>query len=247
MAELLILNTAAMLHFLIPLAIFATTNIAKHFVTEQEEEGIAAGIARGSEEAVQEVQSLLSRQFKHALIRLSINSLLLIAAVLLIPVLFSHAAAVFLIALSYFISLLQGIWQSLHYLRFFKDIYRSHRLNLKIYLEARIYERVYEIAAAEAAQKTDNLWHQFFGSRSAQDIAQTIARHSAVNASTLIWAYLWKKGLLWIIVLITYYLLARFLVIPFLISQETQLSLLDTLIYPIVFTLNYFAHGLYHP
>ena len=216
MAELLILNTAAMLHFLIPLAIFATTNIAKHFVTEQEEEGIAAGIARGSEEAVQEVQSLLSRQFKHALIRLSINSLLLIAAVLLIPVLFSHAAAVFLIALSYFISLLQSIWQSLHYLRFFKDIYRS-------------------------------LWHQFFGSRSAQDIAQTIARHSAVNASTLIWAYLWKKGLLWIIVLITYYLLARFLVIPFLISQETQLSLLDTLIYPIVFTLNYFAHGLYHP
>lgn len=233
-----------MLHFLIPLAVLATTNIAKHFVTEQEEEGIAAGIAHSSEE----VQSLLNRQFKRALIRLSINSLLLIAAVLLSP--FSHATAMFLIALSYFISLfslLRGIWRSLHFLRFFKDFYRSYRLNFKIYLEACIYERVYEIAAAEVAQKTDNLWHQFFGSRSAQDIAQTIARHSAVNASTLIWAYLWKKGLLWIIVLITYYLLARFLVIPFLISQETQLSLLDTLIYPIVFTLNYFAHGLYHP
>lgn len=230
-----------MLYFLISLAAYAAGNMAKNFVAEQEEAGIAAGIARASKEAVQEVHTLLSRQFKQAIIRLSINTVALISAVLLIPALFSHAAAVFLIALSYLLSMLHGGWQCLHYLRFFKDIYRSHRLNLKTYLEARIYERVYAIAAAEATQKTNNLWHQFFGSRSADVIAQTIARHSAVNAGGLIWQYLIRKGILWLLALLSYYLLARFFVIPFLISRETQLSLLETFIYPFVFTIDYFG------
>ena len=229
-----------MIQFIIPVAVLAAKRFGNSLAAEKEDAAIAQGIIDGTREAESELKRLINHHLRAAVINLSVNSALVIAAVLLLPLWLSRGHTLLAIASIYLLSIIHGAYNTLKTLRTCHTIYKSHGFNVKKFVENEIFQRVYEIAFAEAKSQTDNVWHWLFGQKTAADIAGHIARESAVNATALIAEYVLKKTVFVMLMIAVYYLLARMIVIPFLVMQETQMPFWQTLIHPFVFALQYF-------
>lgn len=229
-----------MIKLAIPVVAAVLKVVGASLVGDKEDAAIAQGIVEGTRQAENEVRGLINRHLRAAVFRLTVNSALVIAAVLLLPLWFAHQFALFAIACIYVASLLHGGYNLLKTFRICRTIYQKHGFDVKGFVEYEIFRRVYEQAFAQASAQTDNVWHWLFGQKSAADIAERIARESAVNATALIVDYVLKKTVFVVLVIAVYYALARMVVIPFLLTQESQMPFWQTLWYPFYFALQYF-------
>lgn len=231
-----------MIQFIIPLAMLAAKRFGDKLVEDKEDVAIAEGILEGTRQAEAELKAQVNRHLWRAVIRLSVNSALVIIAVLALPLFLARESVLLSIAWVYLFSMLHGVFHFGQSLRAAWRIYKAHRLNIKKYIEHAVFERVYEVAYRQAHSQTDNIWHHIFGQKSAADIAERIAQQSAVNATALLLDYVLKRIVFIVFVIVVYYLLSRVVVIPYLVLRETQLSFWQTLLYPFAFTIDYFWH-----
>lgn len=223
----------------------AVTFGIKTYVSNKIADAISSGIREGVETAQKEVLKAIYKGLYNAFSNVCINIVLLVAAVYFLPLFASREASIFIVANVYLASLIHGVYNCISSIPVTYKIVRHYRFDLKSYLKDELYKEAYSCAYERAKHKIDNAFFlskpfvYLFGS-APREIAYKIALPTSIKASEIIYHEIIKKVSIIVMLLTLYYALFRYIVAPFLIEDVTGLSVMDTLIYPFIFSVEYF-------
>jgi hypothetical protein len=204
----------------------------KGYVASSISEAIVEGTYFAKNQTIKELYKLFIKSF----ITISINLIFLLIAVYGFPYLVNKNTSIIIISLVYLSSILQGILNVKRKISTIKIMVTKYKLNIKKYIQDQIYEEAYY----EASKKIRNLG---FFSRKMNDwfgeSAHSIARKISESAIERVFREAGKGFFRLFIILISYYLIARLIVTPFLINSSTSMSTIEVVTYPLIFSLNF--------
>lgn len=204
----------------------------KGYVASSVSEAITEGTHFAKNQTIKEIYKLLIKSF----VTITINLVFLLIAVYGFPYLVNKNTSIIIISLVYLSSILQGIINVKNKIRILKMIATKYKFNVKKYIKDQIYEEAYY----EASKKIENLgffskkMNDWFG-----ESAHSIARKISESAIERVFREAGKGFFRLLIILISYYLIARLIVTPFLIDSSTSMSTIEVVTYPLIFSLNF--------
>lgn len=205
----------------------------KSYVSSSISEAINNGSFMAKNQTIREIYKIFISSF----LTITINLILLIIAVYGFPYFLEMNTSILIIASVYISSILHGLIKLKKQLPIIKKIATKYKFNIKNYIKDQIYEEAYYEASSKIrnlgfiARKVNNL----FG-----ESAHSIARKISESAIERVFREAGKAFMHLTIMLITYYLISRLVVTPFLINNSTSLSTIDLLLYPFIFSFEYF-------
>lgn len=232
-----------MIWFLAPVATFAIKKYISGEIANAVHDGIEEGIKTAKTTAVNAIYKGLYAAFSN----ISINTIILLLAVYLIPLFAEKDVSIFIIANIYLASIIHGLYNTCTKIPVAYEIAFKYRLNLKSYLEDEIYSKAYSEARARATTKIDDTFILFkpfvyvFGD-SPEEIAHRVARPTSIKASNIIFHEVIKKASIIATFIAAYYALFRYAVAPFLLYDVTGMGVTDILIHPFIFSIKYFSN-----
>ena len=224
----------------------AATAIIKNYVSSKISDAISDGVREGSEIAKTEVLNTIYKGLYGAFFNISINIALLLIAVYLFPLFLKKEISIFFIANVYLASVIHGGYNTLSKISVVYAIAFKYQLNFKSYIKDEIYSKAYKEThrrASNEIEKTFFLFKPFvyvFG-HTPNEIAHRVARGVSIRASEIIFHEIIKKILIVAIFILSYLFLFRYVVAPFLLLEFAGLGVLNTLLYPFIFSIEYFA------
>jgi hypothetical protein len=197
-------------------------------------------VAQGIGESTVAAISQISRTLIVSLFEISINILLFLAIIYFSGSLFDFQTSMTIICSIYVGSLAHSISKVIKNFNFMLLLGRDYRLNLKRF----IYEQIYQNVRSEAQKTLDGmgLIKRIAYKVSAGPGADTIALRVARGAMPLIWKRVSARLLAILITMLLYILIFRMIVAPFLIRETAHFSLLQALLWPFAFSIDFFFH-----
>lgn len=202
-----------------------------------------------ADEIVKKMKWGINVQLLKSTLSLLLDIVIIAASILLLPYVSSYDVTIFSISLFYLISIVRAAYRTIKILykaNKYHKVYRKSKFKnhgmVKGILISNIYEEVFPIVHSKAKYETSGWLYWFFGSKSAGDIADSITTIGSNQAIDIIWGYIWKRTVYIVIAIGLCYALARFYVVPFLVEQATGMSLVETLLYPYLYSLDYLYH-----
>jgi len=230
-----------MIWIVTPIATFTI----KKYISSEVSNAVYNGINEGVKTAKTEVLNLIYKGLYEAFFNISINIILLLIAVYFIPIIAERSVSIFIIANVYLVSIIHGVYNfSTKIPIIFKIIYK-YSLNFKSYLKDEIYDEVYRKAHYRANREIEDTFILFkpfvymFGD-SPSNIANRVAYSTSIRASEIIFHEIIKKVSIMIIFIFVYYTLFRYVVAPFLLENVVGMGVVDTILYPFIFSVEYF-------
>lgn len=197
----------------------------KSYVASSVSEAIADGAYFAKNKTVKEIYKLLINAF----ITITINLVFLLIAVYGFPYLIEKNTSIAIISIVYLSSILQGAYNLKKKIPTIKIITTNYKLNIKKYIQDQIYEEAYY----EASKKIRSLGYfsrkmnDWFG-----ESPHSIARQISESAIERAFKEAGKNFLRLLVILLSYYLISRLIVTPFLIGSSTSMSTIEVIIYP---------------
>lgn len=225
-----------MIQFLLPPGIY----IVKKVIEINVGNAINSSIDEGTRVARNETIKHLKRGIIETLINITMNVVLLLLSIYVAPYFFSEKAVIFLICSIYLSSIIHSVVKFFLRLPVFFKLIVEYKLNVKEYIEDEIYAQVY----AESCREIRNLnffkrmCNNMFG-QSASQIASAISR----SATSVVMATAIKLIIVNIIIIASYIFIFRSIVAPSLILDATNLGLIETALYPILYSVDYFCES----
>jgi hypothetical protein len=195
-------------------------------------------VAQAVDETAATAISQISRTLIISLVEISINILLFLAILYAARSFVDFQTSLTMICSAYVGSLIYSICKAVKNFNFILILSRDYRLNLKRF----IYEQIYQNARSEA-QKTlagMGLMKRIVYKIAAGPGADTIALRVATGAMPLIWKRISARLLAVLITMLLYILIFRVIVAPFLIRETAHFSLLQALLWPFAFSIDFF-------
>lgn len=222
------------------------TLATKTYITSKVSDGIANGIHKGTSTAKSEVLKKIYKGLYSSFLNVTFNIIVLCIAVYLIPKMVSEKeTSNFIISTIYLVSILQGMMNFLLKIPILSKIIFAYKFNLKSYLKDEIYTEVHKQARIKAENEINNTFIivrpivRFF-SPQPKNIAHSVAHSTSIRASKIIFHEIIKKVLILTLLFSSYYLIFRYIVAPFLLSSTTDMNMLETLIYPLRYSISFF-------
>jgi hypothetical protein len=221
---------------LLPMAYAGLRLAASAAVGRKVGQKVAQGIDKTASTAVDQI----SRTLIVNLVEISINILLFIAFIYGSGMFFDFRTSLTMICSVYVGSLIYSICKVIKNFGFILILGRDYRLNLKRY----IFEQIYHNVRSEAQQKFNGMGaiKRIVYKVSAGPGADTIALRVANGAIPLIWNRVSARLLAVSITVLLYILIFRLIVAPFLIQETAHFSLLQALLWPFAFSIDFFFH-----
>jgi hypothetical protein len=182
----------------------------------------------------------ISRSLAASLLEISINILIFLAVIYQSGTFFDFRTSLTIICSVYVGSLMYSIYKVIKNFNFIWILGRDYHLNLKRY----IFEQIYQNVRSEAQAKLDGMGrikHMFYKAFAGPG-ATTVALRVAHGAMPLIWQNVSAKLLAVSITAMLYILIFRMIVAPFLIQETAHFSLLQALMWPFAFSIDFFFH-----
>jgi hypothetical protein len=203
-------------------------------VSGQVRRSIRHGIALSATEAVAHFTGFLTS----SIVDVTVNVLVITAALFWAPRWFSDATAVLIVCSVYASSMLHGGTKLLCNARFLLVLCKHHHLNLKRLL----YEEIYHSAHWQAAEQISKLGvlKRACYALGRGPSAECIARQIAETAVPLIWRRILMRATIAVVTIFVYVVVFRCLVAPFLIRQSTAMSLFQAFLWPFAYSIDYF-------
>lgn len=231
-----------MIWLIAPVATFAI----KKYISSKISDALYNGIEEGVRTAKTEVLNAIYKGLYAAFSNISINIILLLMAVYLVPIFAERDISIFIIANVYLASIIHGAYNVYAKLPIAYRITSKYRLDFKSYLKDEIYAKAYSEAEYRARREIEDTFILFkpfvfmFGD-SPSEIAHMVANSTSIRASEIIFHEVIKKVSVIAAFVVIYYMLFRYVVAPFLLHDVTGMGVIDTLIYPFIFSIKYFA------
>lgn len=222
-----------------------TFSIKKHIsskISSAVHDGIEKGIKIAKIEAINAIYKGLYAAFSN----ISINIILLLMAVYLVPMIAERDVSIFIIANVYLSSIIHGVYNVYTKIPIAYKVLSDYRLDFKLYLKDEIYNKTYSKARYRARREIEDTFILFkpfvyvFGD-TPSEIAHRIAHSTSIRASEIIFHEVIKKVSIIVMFIAAYYILFRYVIAPFLLHDVTGMGVIDTLIYPFIFSIKYFA------
>ena len=224
-----------------PVATFAV----RKYISDEISDAVYNGIEEGVKTARTEALNAIYKGLYSAFSNISINIILLLIAIYLVPLIAKKDISIFIIANVYVGSIIHGIYTSYTKIPILYKIVSKYKLDFKSYLKDEIYSKAYSEAYHRADKEIEDTFILFkpfvsvFGD-SPDEIAHRVAHSTSLKASEIIFHEVIKKASIIAIFIVVYYVLFRYVVAPFLIHDVTGMGIFDTLIYPFIFSIKYF-------
>jgi len=232
-----------MIWIIVPVATFAVRKYISDKISDAVYNGIEKGIKTAKTEALNSIYKGLYSAFSN----ISINIILLLVAIYLVPLIAEKDISIFIIANVYLASIIHGIYNTYTKIPILYKIGFEYKLDFKLYLKNEIYSKAYSEAyyiANREIKDTFILFKPFvsiFGD-SPNEIAHRVAHSISIKASEIIFHEVLKKASIIITFLAVYYVLFRYVVAPFLMHDIIGMGIFDTLTYPFIFSIKYFMN-----
>jgi len=207
-----------MIWYIAPVATFVVKKYISSEISNAVYNGIEEGIRTAKTEALNSIYKGLYASFSN----ISINIIFLLMAVYLVPIFAERDVSIFIIANVYLASIIHGVYNMYTKIPIAYKIIFNYGLDFKSYLRCEIYNKAYSEAKYRARREIEDTFVLFkpfvymFGDSSIQ-IAHRV------------------------VFIVIYYMLFRYVVAPFLLHDVTGMGIIDTLIYPFRFSIEYFA------
>ena len=232
-----------MIWFIIPVATFAV----KKYISNEISNAVYNGIEEGVKTAKTEALNTIYKGLYSAFSNISINVILLLVAIYFVPLIAKKDISIFIIANVYLASIIHGIYNTYYKIPILYKIVSKYKLDFKSYLKDKIYDKAYSEAYYRANREIEDTFILFkpfvnFFGESPSEIAHKVAYSTSIKASEIIFHEVIKKASVIAVFITVYYVLFRYVVIPFLIHDKTGMGIFDTLIYPFVFSIKYFIN-----
>ncbi|MGJ0301849.1 hypothetical protein NG774_00735 [Aliarcobacter cryaerophilus] len=231
-----------MIWYTVPVVTFAIKKYISSKISDAVHKGIDEGVKTTKSVAINAIYKGLYASITN----ISINITLLIIAVYLMPMIAERNISIFIIANVYLASVIHGIWNIFIKIPIASKIILKYRLDFKSYLKDEIYNKVYSKAYYRASSEIEDTFILFkpfvylFGD-SPSEIAHRVAHSTSLIATEVIFHEVIKKASVMVIFVVVYYMAFRYVVAPFLLHDVTGMGVIDTLIYPFIFSIKYFA------
>lgn len=231
-----------MIWLIVPVATFA----AKKYISSEISNAVHNGIERGVKTAKTEALNAIYKGLYAAFSNITINVVLLLMAVYLVPLIAERDTSLFAIANVYLASIIHGVYNAYTKIPIVYKVISKYRLDFKSYLKDEIYDKVYSEARSAASREIEDTFILFkpfvyiFGD-SPSEIAHRIAYSTSIKASEIIYQEVLKNVVIVAVFIAVYYVLFRYVVAPFILHDATGMGVIATLIYPFVFSVKYFA------
>lgn len=225
-----------------PVATFAI----KKYISSEIADAVARGIEEGVKTAKSEAVNAIYKGLYAAFSNTSINIALLLIAVYLVPIVAARDISIFIIANVYLASVIHGVWNVFIKMPIAHKIILEYRLDFKSYLKDEIYDKAYSEARYRASREIEDTFVLFkpfvymFGD-SPSEIAHRVAHSTSIRASDVIFHEVIKRASIIAVFVAVYYMVFRYVVAPFILHDVTGMGIIDTLIYPFIFSIKYFA------
>lgn len=218
-----------MIQFLVPIGILGT----KLLVNDSVAEGITDGISKAKFEVERKITQALVATF----LNISINIILLVLAIYILPMLSDKDAVIYTICSVYFGSIIYGVYRVIENLPLMFKFIFEYKLNLEGY----IYDEIYKEVRKKAGCKINNMnfisraLNDMFG-RSASSIAYSISR----STTNIVIKKVTSVAVILAIIFFVYVVVFRVMVAPVLIESTTELNVFQAALYPLLYTVDYF-------
>jgi len=231
-----------MIWYIAPVATFVVKKYISSEISNAVYNGIEEGIRTAKTEALNSIYKGLYASFSN----ISINIIFLLMAVYLVPIFAERDVSIFIIANVYLASIIHGVYNMYTKIPIAYKIIFNYGLDFKSYLRCEIYNKAYSEAKYRARREIEDTFVLFkpfvymFGDSSIQ-IAHRVAHSTSIRASQIIFHEVIKRASIIAVFIVIYYMLFRYVVAPFLLHDVTGMGIIDTLIYPFRFSIEYFA------
>lgn len=218
-----------MIPFIVPVVITSLKIFVKHSVTE--------GIADGISEASFKIERKMIKVIISTFLNIFVNVVLLVFAVYFLPLVFDKYIVIYAVCSVYLGSIIYGLYSVIENFPIMLKYIFKYKLNLKHYIYNEIYAEAHNKTISQISKM--NIFkkglNRIFG-ESPSNIAYSIA---SSTTSIVI-----KKVTLIVIILTisftAYVVIFRIIVAPILIDNSTQLNVFQAILYPLLYTMDYF-------
>lgn len=219
------------------------------FIDNRVSEGISEGINKGVKEAENKVLSSVYKGLHEAFVSTSINVALLLVAVYFVPAVADKSVSIFIIANVYLASVVHGLFNVYKRIPVVYKMISGYGLDIKSYIRDEIYKIAYLEAYSRASREIEENREKIpaflrlvfdVDLGDPKEIAHKVASPTSMLASNIIVKELVKKVSVVVVFVVVYYVLFRFVVAPFLLQDIAGMGVVDILIYPFLFSVNYF-------
>ena len=232
-----------MVWLIAPVATFAI----KKYISSEISDAVYNGIEKGVKTAKTEALNAIYKGLYSAFSNITINIILLLMAVYLVPIFANRDVSIFIIANVYLASIIHGVYNVYTKIPIAYKIISEYHMDFKSYLRDEIYKKVYSEAEYRAKREIEDTFIIFkpfvylFGD-SPSEIAHRVAHSTSLRASEIIFHEVIKRVSIIAVFIAVYYALFRYVVAPFLLHEVTGMGVIDTLIYPFIFSIKYFVN-----
>lgn len=247
-------------------AIFAN-DYGEKFVEDEVEKAKKKGIQQGKDiidDKIQSFVSVLKLKTRLAMLKATYKILAIVIAVLVLPYVLPRSWIVFIVVNLYIIILVWNIYGILtsvitiikaqgglrEFRKSVEGIYKQYKLNYPKMIADKVYNEVLRQAKNKATKETEGFAYWLFGKQSALAISKEIAKavsayaEESVKFKTLLKQYIKKREVIILVIMLIHYALCRYVVIPYLAEGAKSMGIVETLIYPYLFSVEYYVHTL---
>lgn len=206
---------------------------ARTLVQKAVDQGVRDGVGRARSEVSTQVRQML----RGYLITVLINVMSISLAVLATGVVLMEETGKLLVCSVYLVSVVTGTFSAVGYLPKGVELAR-HRFKIKSYIQAQIYAEALKEARKEinSLGSVKRLFNQLWG-KSPHELAHAISHRTIETVMKEITVKLLQIG----VAMLFYVVLFRMVVAPMLIGGSTGLTLLQSLLWPFAYSLDFFT------
>lgn len=203
---------------------------------------ISAAVGHKVDRGIDETAALAVRQISRSIMvnfaEISVNIMVFLVIIYKAGVFVDYQTSVLLICSVYVGSLLHSSYKIIRNFKRVLIIARDYRLNIKRYM----FEQLYENARLAAHEQLDRMGvlRRIVYTISSGPGADTIAMRVAAGAMPLIWKRVFSGLIAAAITVSLYIVVFRMIISPFLIQQTTHFTLVQALLWPFAFSIDFF-------
>ena len=232
-------------------------------VKEAKQEGIRQG-KKIIDDKIQSFVSVLKLKTRIAMLKATYKILAIVIAVLVLPYVLPRSWIVFIVVNLYTIILVWNIYGILasvvtiikaqgglrEFRKSVEGIYKKYKLDYPKMIADKVYDEVFRQAMNKARKETGGFAYWLFGKQSAlaisKEIAKGVSDHAkeSVKFKTILKQYIKKREVILCVIMFIHYALCRYIVIPYLTEGAKSMGIVETLIYPYLFSVEYYVHTL---